>query len=191
VTNPSLTDILRLVSAASSPQATKIIGIDGCGGAGKTTFAARLAKRLDAQIIHTDDFASWDNTLDWHDRLMTQVVTPLSLNTPGRYQRFDWTQNALAEWHDVPVQPYVIIEGVSSIRALFRPAYAFTIYVEAPQDVRLERGLARDGEQSLSLWQNWQRDEDAYVENESPHTFADIVLDGTAPIPDCPHNRHK
>ena len=184
MTNPSLTDILRLVSTASSPQATKIIGIDGCGGAGKTTFAARLAKRLDAQIIHTDDFASWDNTLNWHDRLLKQVITPLSQNAPGRYQRYDWTQNALAEWHDVPVQPHVIIEGVSSIRALFRPAYAFTIYVEAPQDVRLERGLSRDGAQALLQWQNWQRDEDTYVANESPQAFADIVLNGTAPIPD-------
>ena len=183
MTNPSLTDILRLVNAASSPQVTKIIGIDGCGGAGKTTFAARLAKRLDGQIIHTDDFASWDNTLNWHDRLMAQVITPLSLNTPGRYQRFDWTQNALAEWHDVPVQPHVIIEGVSSTSALFRPAYAFTIYVDAPQNVRLERGLARDGAQALSLWQKWQRDEDTYIANETPQAFANIVLDGTAPIP--------
>jgi cytidylate kinase len=39
---------------------TKIVAIDGCGGAGKSTLAARIAPRLvDAPVIHTDDFASF------------------------------------------------------------------------------------------------------------------------------------
>ena len=37
---------------------TKVIGIDGHGGSGKTTLAAHVGKRLGAEIVHTDDFAS-------------------------------------------------------------------------------------------------------------------------------------
>ena len=44
--------------------ATKVIGVDGHGGSGKTTLAAYLSKRLGAEIVHTDDFASWDNPKD-------------------------------------------------------------------------------------------------------------------------------
>lgn len=41
---------------------TKIIAIDGCGGAGKSTLATQISAALDScPVIHTDDFASWDN----------------------------------------------------------------------------------------------------------------------------------
>jgi uridine kinase len=184
VTDPSLTDIEHRIRATKSPQKTKIIGIDGCGGAGKSTLAARLAAKLNAQIIHTDDFASWHNAMNWHDRLMTQVIAPLTQNVTGRYQRYDWSKETLAEWHDVPVQAHVIIEGVSCLHTFFRTAYAFAIYIEAPRDIRLKRGLARDGQDALPLWKKWQKDEDIYVILQSPQTYADIILNGTHPIPD-------
>ena len=186
MSNPALSDIIQRITASAPPppMTTKIIAIDGCGGAGKTTLAWRLAANLGAQLIHTDDFASWDNALDWHGRMMAQVITPLRNNKPGRYQRYDWGTRALAEWHDVPLQPYVIIEGVSSARALFRPAYAFAIFVDTPQEERLKRGLARDGADALPLWQKWQAAEDAYLRQETPQAHVDLMLNGTRPIPD-------
>jgi hypothetical protein len=41
------------------------IAIDGRGGSGKSTLAKLLSEWLDAQVVRTDDFASWDNPLDW------------------------------------------------------------------------------------------------------------------------------
>ncbi|MFL5928725.1 MAG: hypothetical protein ACJ77E_17480 [Gaiellaceae bacterium] len=54
----------RAVAAIDSSKApagmtTRIVGIDGPGGAGKTTLSERLAAELDAPIVHTDDFAGW------------------------------------------------------------------------------------------------------------------------------------
>ena len=64
------------MSAATSPDQirTRTVAVDGCGGAGKATFAKRLARTLDnCPIVHSDDFASWDRPLDWHPRLVEQV----------------------------------------------------------------------------------------------------------------------
>lgn len=165
------------------PMTTRIIGIDGCGGAGKSTLAERLATPLDARIIHTDDFASWDNPLNWYDRLLAQVLIPLSRNITGRYQRYDWHTRRLAEWHDVPVGGTVIVEGVTATRAVFRPMLSYTIFVETPQPMRLARGLERDGAQALELWRAWQKAEDDYLATERPADFANIVLDGTRTLP--------
>jgi hypothetical protein len=89
----------------------KVIGIDGPGGAGKSTLAARTARLLnDAPVIHTDDFASWENPTDWWPRLHDQVLLPLSRAQPGRYQRYDWDNHQLAEWHEVPMGEYLVLE---------------------------------------------------------------------------------
>ena len=159
---------------------TGIIAIDGCGGSGKSTLADELSSALDhCPIIHTDDFASWDNPLNWQDRMLAQVLRPLSQNHRARYQRYDWGQHALAEWHDVPPQPVVILEGVSALRKAFRPYLSFGIFVSTPQKIRLERGLARDGEGMRDQWLSWMAAEDAYLASDKPQNFADICLDGT------------
>ncbi len=46
-------------------ESTKVIGIDGHRGSGKTTLTDHLGGRLGAGIVHTDDFASWENAKDW------------------------------------------------------------------------------------------------------------------------------
>lgn len=181
----SLGALIAAIAAAelASDMTTRIVGVDGCGGAGKSTLAERLAIPLRAQIIHTDDFASWDNPLDWHGRLLEQVLEPLARNVAGRYQRYDWHMRALAEWHDVGAGGVVIVEGVSATRAVFRPMLSYSIFVDAPQAVRLARGLERDGPQAIGLWRDWQRAEDEYLATERPAAFADAVLDGTRALP--------
>lgn len=177
----TLNDIVTSIISAEPPGSitTKIVGIDGCGGSGKSTLAANLAAQLpDAQIIHTDDFASWDNPLNWWPRLLEQVLTPLMQNRAGRYQRYDWGAGELAEWHDVPAGGIVLIEGVSALRREFRGAYALGIFVNTPRALRLERGLARDGTDALAQWQDWMAAEDAYIADHKPQEFARYVVNG-------------
>ena len=70
---------------------TKIVAIDGPGGAGKSTVAKRLAEELGgAPIVETDDFASWTDPLDWWPRLISDVLEPLARNEPSRYRRSNW-----------------------------------------------------------------------------------------------------
>ncbi|MFC4338142.1 uridine kinase family protein [Salininema proteolyticum] len=159
---------------------TRVVAIDGPGGSGKSTFADLLADRLDASIVHTDDFASWDVPLDWYPRLRDEVLVPLSENRSARFRPFDWELGAL---RDVPivVEPaeFVIVEGVSSSREAFRPYLSFSVWVETPREVRLRRGLDRDGEEAADFWASWMAEEDVYVRREDPAGKADMVVDGT------------
>jgi uridine kinase len=61
----SLNKIIQDVEAKNRPNGlpVKIIAIDGRGGAGKSTLADKLAKELNAEVLHIDDFASWEDNL--------------------------------------------------------------------------------------------------------------------------------
>jgi hypothetical protein len=51
--------------------------------------------------------------------------------------------------------------------------------VEAPYEVRLARGVARDGEAARVTWVDiWMPSEDRYVERDDPVACAHLVLDG-------------
>ena len=126
---------------------TRIVAIDGPGGAGKTTLASQLTEALGgAQVVHTDDFASWDDPVDWWPRLLEQVLEPLARGDTARFRRSRWARVEEEAWVEVAPADFVILEGVSASREAFRPFLTYSIWVEAPADVRLTRGLERDGE---------------------------------------------
>lgn len=59
------------------------------------------------------------------------------------------------------------------------------IWVDCPRDLRLARGIERDGEELREFWLEWMHAEDAYVESEQPHAHADVIVDGATPAPDA------
>jgi uridine kinase len=166
------------------------VAIDGRGGAGKSTLARRLAEGWPgAVVIEMDDFylpaAERVEPLPGHGsnydrgRLAREVLEPLASGRAGRYQRYDWDQDRLAEWHHVPAHAIVLVEGVYSTSDLLRGWFDYTIWVECPAELRLARGLARDGERMRAVWvQEWMPAENRYVAAEQPDAKADLVLDG-------------
>ncbi|RSD26821.1 uridine kinase family protein [Mesobacillus subterraneus] len=173
---------------------TLLIGVDGCGGSGKSTFSRELRESLaNVTVVHKDDFYLPSGNIikdrpenkpigadfDWR-RLREQVLEPLSSNQEGHYQRYDWNEDRLAEFHTVPVGGIVIIEGVYSTRDELQDFYDLKIWVECPRELRLARGIERDGEGAREMWEaNWMVGEDMYVEQQKPLERADIVLSGT------------
>jgi uridine kinase len=155
-----------------------VIAIDGLGGAGKSTLAERLSDLLGGvPIVHTDDFASWDNPVDWWPELLRVVLEPLARGEAATYVPNDWGGPPKER---VTIEPggVVIVEGVTSSREAFRPYLALSIWVETPAELRLARGLERDGEAMRDQWLQWMAVEDEYVERERPHEHADVVLAG-------------
>ena len=72
-----------------------------------------------------------------------------------------------------------MIEGVYALHVKLRDAYGYKIWVEAPYELRLQRGLERDGEEARDWWVNeWMPKEDEYKESQKPYEIADIVIDG-------------
>ncbi|WP_044648415.1 uridine kinase [Paenibacillus terrae] len=190
----SFQNFVNAINEKSKKQSTLLVGIDGCGGSGKSTFAYKLKEELsNSTIVHKDDFhlpsSNIINThpskkpigadFDWK-RLLNQVLEPIRQERDGRYQRYDWETDKLAEWHTVPAGGIVIIEGVYSIRKELEDKYDFKIWVDCPREIRLSRGLERDGDCARGMWEdNWMISEDIYVEAHKPFKKADLVISGT------------
>lgn len=168
---------------------TKVIGIDGHGGSGKTTLAAHLGERLGAEIVHTDDFASWDNPKDWWPLVIGRIFEPLRSGARTlSYPRSQWWPEHEPEpVIDQPVTAALILEGVGSLRREFRQFLSFAIFVSTPREVCIERGTIRDAamgtqDEVLKQWNRWFDDEVAYMARDEPERFADIVLSGALPF---------
>ena len=170
---------------------TKVIGIDGHGGSGKSTVASELSGRLGAGIVHTDDFASWENPKDWWPLLIEQIFEPLRSGARTlSYTRSQWWPGHEPEpVVNQPVTDVLIVEGVGSLRREFRRYLSVAILVVTPREVCMTRGISRDAamgarELVLETWNRWFDDELGYMARDEPEKFADIVLDGTVPFGD-------
>jgi uridine kinase len=182
VTGPRRVDAAEVVAAVRAlPRGrTTLVGIDGYGGSGKSTLAALIAEAVpDAVVVRADDFAS-PSVPEWdHARFRAQVLVPLLDGRPARYQRWDWHADAGAEWHDIPVGALLIVEGVSSTRSELAAPWDLTIWVEAPEELRLARALERDGPDMLPTWLSvWLPEENAYVVRERPQDRVDLIVPG-------------
>jgi uridine kinase len=177
----AIDEIVHAVRAKSAPNGmtTKILAVDGCGGAGKTALASALAEALGgAQVLHTDDFASWDNPIDWWPRLIREALEPLARNEPARFRATDWENSGRPDWRVIEPAEFVILEGVSASREAFQPFLTYSIWIDTPRELRLRRGLERDGEEARAQWEQWMAEEDEYVEREKPQTRADVIVPG-------------
>ncbi|MEU7138737.1 hypothetical protein ABZ942_04725 [Nocardia sp. NPDC046473] len=174
--------VARVVASEPRLGSTRLVAVDGPGGAGKSTLAAQLARECDAPVVPTDSFASWDNTLNWWPRLESQVLEPLGRDAPGRYQRYDWDRRALAEWHEITPGGVVVLEGVSAARAAVRPRLSLSIWIDTSRSLRLSRGLERDGSAALPLWEQWMSDEDNHFAADGTRAHADVIVNGTASL---------
>ena len=74
----------------------------------------------------------------------------------------------------------IVIEGVYSLHKRLRNAHDYKIWVEAPHELRLERGIGRDGESSRRQWvKEWMPREEEYKESQRPQDIADLIIDGS------------
>ena len=90
-------------------------------------------------------YEGWDG-LPRVGQQLERLLLPLSRNRPGSYRRWDWYAD---RWAEVVVDPARAPAGARGRRAPApgRTAALITVlaWVEVPADLRLERGLARDG----------------------------------------------
>jgi phosphoribulokinase len=170
------------------------VGIDGQGGAGKSTLARELVDvlPLSTAIIQGDDFYSeipdderaqlspeegYERYFDWR-RLESEVLSSLRDQAAAlRYQKYDWDNGALGEWVQLPMPEVVIVEGVYTLRAALRKAFDVTVFVQASEPARIARQESRD--ENTSAWiHRWIAAEDFYIARERPSERADFVISG-------------
>jgi uridine kinase len=174
------TPVLERVAAARASAAEPLlVGIGGHGGAGKSTLAALVPG---AQVVSTDEF--WDGSAFDIERLGREAVWPLARGEAARFASFDWVAGEPRGSRVVEPVGVVVIEGVCALHRSLREAYAVRVWVEAPYELRLARGVARDGEAARSTWVDvWMPAEDRYVAEDDPIACAHVVVDGSHPLP--------
>jgi uridine kinase len=181
---PEELDSLAARVRASEPRLgrTRLVCIDGPAGSGKTTLAAQLADALGgALVVHLDDLLEgWSGLPGVWDRLRDQVLLPLAAGRPGRYQRWDWDHSRWADWRAVPATDVLIVEGVGAAQRGADGIATLKIWVEAPEELRLARGLARDGMAMRDRWLSWQADEAEHFAAEETAGRADTRVNGSA-----------
>ncbi|HXH34442.1 MAG TPA: hypothetical protein VNJ54_08535 [Plantibacter sp.] len=191
---PPAADLLARLRQIRRRQQTLLVGIDGRGGSGKSTLARQLERSApDVTVVEFDDFylplrerealvlrgiTEIGGNFDWR-RLRKQVLAPLSRDEDAAYQRYDWPRDELAEWHSVPLGGISLIEGNYSTRAELFAFYDYTLWIDAPHDLRLERGLRRGGADKRERWlTEWMPEEERYLAAEDPINRVHLVLDG-------------
>jgi uridine kinase len=169
------TAVIRLIEAARAERSLVLVGIGGHGGAGKSTLARALPG---AQVVPTDAF--WDGAGFDLSRLRREVLEPLLRGETAQYAAYDWAAGAAAGVQTVEPHGLVVIEGVCALHRMFRDAYQVRVWVEAPPELRLARGLARDGEEARATWEErWMPAEDRYVKRDNPIPSAHVIVDGS------------
>ena len=184
--------VLHAIRRRRAAIGTTLVAIDGPGGAGKSVLAASLSKNdTSISVVSVDDFyRPLGERVHGADarltpginvdipRLCREVIYPLTRGNEGNYRRYDWSNDTLSGWRVVPTGGTVIVEGVYALLPVLHGFYRLRVWMECPRDLRLSRGLARDGEGALSQWKDqWMIAEDHYALTIRPMDRADIVLD--------------
>lgn len=184
-----------------------IVGIDGLGGAGKSTLSESLAAALAAQgrpvtLLHIDDFIHQravryrDDVPAWrcYYELQWNYAPLLALIAACRREGMYSGNVSLYEKEtdtyrtqpvDIPAGSIVIVEGVFLQRPALAGLFDYMIYLDIPEEIRLQRVLLRDGyigdrEAIMEKYeQRYFPAERHYVESCRPAETADVVMKET------------
>lgn len=182
-----------------------IIGVDGLGGAGKSTLVNSLKLQLQSEnyysyVLHIDDFIhpkhirydltkeEWDcyYNVQWrYDYLVKEILFPIKSGEIIDKQVEIYNRKN-DEYFNQRVNlvhgSVLILEGIFLQRKELKDYLDFIIYLDVPQEVRLSRVLARDGyiggleDIKRKYEKRYFPAEEKYILEYSPIETADFVL---------------
>ena len=143
------------------PERPVIIGIAGCSGSGKTTLARELALQLDATLFPLDLYyrdlsrfpldarekQNFDHPDSLESELFIEHVRQLSQGVTIQRPVYDFAHHARVAGAFEAVVPkrFVLVEGILALHyAELWPQFDFSIYVDAPNAICLNRRIYRD-----------------------------------------------
>ncbi|WP_404347871.1 (d)CMP kinase [Phycicoccus jejuensis] len=155
--------------------ATAVVAVDGPSGSGKTTLAKGVVEALAAPVVHMDElYPGWDGLADAVPLLVEQVLDPLSRGEDARYRVWDWDRHGWGETRDVPAAPVLVVEGCGASVGRAGEYAAVRVWVEAPRDERMRRGIDRDGETFRPHWERWAAQEERVFADDRTREHADV-----------------
>ncbi len=177
----------RVLVAPPRLGATRLVCVDGHAGSGKSTFARRLGTALQelaaasapVPVVHMDDvFAGWHGLCTASERLADQVLDPLRNGEPAGYEVWDWAADRYGARRELPVSDVLVVEGCASADRVVDGVATLRVWVQVPQGLRRQRGLARDGDEMAPYWDDWMGQEARHFAQQRTASRCDIVVDG-------------
>lgn len=195
-------DIEQVITA----NGIRIIGIDGLGGAGKSTISEEIYQYLKDKgyhtiLLHIDDFIhirevrynsaypEWHcyYNLQWRFDYFRSVIDEIKKNTEDYIdidlynkdedtyyqQRFAINDNMI-----------IIVEGIFLQRKEYHNIFDYVVYLDIPEDIRLQRVLKRDtyiGDEQQIIDKYERRyfpAQHKYLEECQPQKNANFILYG-------------
>lgn len=167
---------LRALASSCGP--VRLVAVDGHAGSGKSTFAARLAAALGdgVPVLHLDDLATHEQLFGWTERVLAQVIGPLSHGRTAHYDPYDWNLRRFGPPRALEAAPVVLIEGVGAGRRALRPHLARLLWMERGAEESWARGRHRDGSGLSAFWDGWTEAETRHFLADPSRPFADTLV---------------
>jgi uridine kinase len=178
----TFTQLARDIRTLETPT---ILAVDGRSASGKTTFAVRLARVLNAPVVHSDDVAWHHSFFDWWPLMLEQIIVPFRAGRVIDWKPEAWTAQGREGSIQVPLSSILILEGVSVTRHELSTHIDLPIWVETDLQIAQARGLERDGPEGRDLWFEWQAHERPFLERDQPWDRAKLIVDG---VPNLEHD---
>jgi hypothetical protein len=159
----------------------RVVGIDGMSGAGKSSFARRLADELAAPVLCLDDLVpGWDALAESVGLLTDWVLRPLAAGRPARWRRYDWLAGRAGEWVDLAPGEFLVVEGSCVGLPPASPCMSYLIWIDAPEQERRRRlELRADWVAYAPFAQRWARQEAALQATANTPARADLAVDNS------------
>jgi len=180
--------ICTRIDALLSGKAHVVIAIDGPAASGKTTLAARLAKRYGADVLHMDDYflqphqrtperyAQPGGNVD-RERFLAEALLPLSHGEAYMSRRFDCGSMTLLEGVTVSPAALTIVEGSYSLHPALAAYYDLRVLLSVDPRTQSARILARNGEEKHAQFMaRWIPLENRYFEQTHIEERCDMRL---------------
>ena len=185
-------DLLDAVERALTERGHLLLAIDGRCGCGKSSLAALLARELDGNVFHTDDFylPFSRRADDWQTqpagnmnltRLREEVLTPLLAEETVYYRAYDCPRECFMPSREIPFKALSVVEGSYSQHPLLTDAYDRRIFVTAEKTVQLQRLREREGAHAASFEKLWIPMEEHYFKAFAIEQKADCLLRTDSP----------
>ncbi|UUZ58977.1 uridine kinase family protein [Nocardioides sp. B-3] len=129
-----------------------------------------------APVLHADELLEGWGGLPRLGATIEAVLRPLAAGRPSQWRRWDWHVSARAETPTLAPAPLLIIDGVGAGAAAYDELITTLVWLEADRDVRLARGLARDGDDFAPYWEQWAADEADLHARERTRERADLIF---------------
>jgi hypothetical protein len=167
-----------------------VVGVDGRGGAGKSTLTERLRGLVaGSRVVHTDDVAWHQAYFDWAGLLAEHVLRPLHRGEAVHFRPPAWAERDRPGAIEVPAGADVVwVEGTGVVRAELAAWLDAAIWVQGDLGEQERRLVERDGDSPAQQRHvaAWLAEELPFLQREQPWLRATVVVAGTSELPHDP-----